>query len=204
MLEDPAFAGLAWPNIEKAIDFVVEFERGARGGIEHIFVERQGAIDIALVDESAFRLTARADRIDSLRDGGARIIDYKSGSPPSRKQVKNGLVPQLTLEAAILMHGGFEGVEAMAPAEAIYLKLGGANGGREAHAAGADADVAKLAKEHLAELKDLLDQFASPETPYLSRPIAEFASRFAEYDHLARVKEWSLTGGVSDEGGEGA
>jgi len=32
--EDPAFAGLAWPNIEKAIDFVIDFERGARGGIE--------------------------------------------------------------------------------------------------------------------------------------------------------------------------
>src|SRR5271166_963244 len=194
MLEDPAFAGLAWPNIEKAIDFVIDFERGARGGIERIFVERQGEINIPLFDGSAFRLTARADRIDVLRGGGGRIIDYKSGSPPSQKQVKSGLAPQLTLEAAILMSGGFEGLEAMVPAEAIYLKLGGANGGREAHAAGEDADVAKVAKDHLLELKALLDQFASPETPYLSRPLPEFASRFAEYDHLARVKEWSTTG----------
>ncbi|HTR11780.1 MAG TPA: double-strand break repair protein AddB [Roseiarcus sp.] len=205
MLEDPAFAGLAWPNIEKAIDFVIDFERGARDGVERILVELQGEIDISLFDGSAFKLTARADRIDVLRGGGGRIIDYKSGSPPSQKQVKSGLAPQLTLEAAILLQGGFKELEAMAPAEAIYLKLGGASGGREAHAAGEDADVAKLAKEHLAELKALLDQFASPETPYLSRPIPEFASRFAEYDHLARVKEWSATSGVSDvEGGNGS
>ncbi|HVP98368.1 MAG TPA: double-strand break repair protein AddB [Roseiarcus sp.] len=201
MLEDPAFAGLAWPNIERAIGFVIDFEQRARDGIERIFVERQGEIDIPLFDGSAFRLTARADRIDVLRGGGARIIDYKSGSPPSQKQVKSGLAPQLTLEAAILMSGGFAGLEAMLPAEAMYLKLGGANGGREAHAAGEEADVAKLANDHLVELKALLDQFASAETPYLSRPLPEFAGRFGEYDHLARVKEWSSTAGASDAEG---
>ena len=205
MLEDPGFAGLAWPNIEKAIDFVIEFEQRARGGIERILVERRGEIELLLCDGSAFRLTARADRIDILRDGGVRIIDYKSGTPPSQKQVKSGLAPQLTLEAAILMRGGFEGLEAMVPAEAVYLKLGGADGGKATHAAGRCEEMADLAEKHFAELKALLDQFASPETPYLSRPIAEFASRFAEYDHLARVKEWSATAGASDaDGGEGS
>ena len=41
-----------------------------------------------------------------LRDGGARLIDYKSGTPPGKKEVTIGLAPQLTLEAAILMQGG--------------------------------------------------------------------------------------------------
>src|SRR5208282_679975 len=42
LLEDPAFEGLNWPNIEKAIDFVVNFENRNRGAIERIWVERRG------------------------------------------------------------------------------------------------------------------------------------------------------------------
>ena len=37
------------------------------------------------------------------------ILDYKTGQPPTGKQVRMGLSPQLTLEAAILREGGFEG-----------------------------------------------------------------------------------------------
>ena len=82
LLEDPAFEGLNWPGIEKAIDFVLEFETRNRGAIERIWVERRGAIEFPLADGKPFRLTARADRIDVLRTGGATLIDYKSGTPP--------------------------------------------------------------------------------------------------------------------------
>ena len=44
-------------------------------------------------------------------------------------------------------------------------------------------------------------QFAREETPYLSRPFPKFASRFSDYDHLARVKEWS-TAGDDEEAGD--
>ena len=46
----------------------------------------------------------------------------------------------------------------------------------------------------------LLDQFACEKTPYLSRPFPKFAGRFLPYDHLARVKEWSATGGECELG----
>ena len=38
------------------------------------------------------------------------ILDYKTGQPPTGKQVRMGLSPQLTLEAAILREGGFDGI----------------------------------------------------------------------------------------------
>jgi hypothetical protein len=41
----------------------------------------------------------------------------------------------------------------------------------------------------------LLNQFRLADTPYPSRPWVEFASRYSDYDHLARVKEWSRGGG---------
>jgi ATP-dependent helicase/nuclease subunit B len=195
LLADPAFEGMSWPNIEKAIDFVLDFERRSRGEIVSILVERPGKIVLPLRTGAEFTLTARADRIDMLRSGEATLIDYKSGSPPGAKEVKIGLAPQLTLEAAILMRGGFEGLGAVRPERALYLKLGGPNGGKEGPAGGEDADICDLAEQHLAGLAALLDQFACERTPYLSRPLPKFASRYSDYDHLARVKEWSLTGG---------
>ena len=93
--------------------------------------------------------------------------------------MKIGFAPQLTLEAAILMRGGFEGLGSMIPARALYLKLGGANGGIERDAAGAKAAVAALAEQHLAELEDAARRSSrSQTTPYLSRPMPKFASRY--------------------------
>ena len=67
----------------------------------------------------------------SSRSGGARLIDYKSGAPPGPSEVKVGFAPQLTLEAAMLRRGGFQGAAAArSRAEALYLKLGGAEGRR--------------------------------------------------------------------------
>ena len=205
MLEEPGFAGLAWPNIEKAVDFLLDFERRHRGAVERVLVERPGEIAIPLSDGGApFRLTARADRIDLLQSGRAALIDYKTGEPPGSKEVKVGFAPQLTLEAAILRQGGFEGIEPTTPASALYLKLGGREGGEEKPAAGKDGDIVALAEKHLGELEALLNQFALESTPYLSRPFPKFASRFSDYDHLARVKEWSTTGGEDDEAAGGA
>ena len=47
----------------------------------------------------------------------------------------------------------------------------------------------------------MIARFAAGESAYVSRPFPKYARRFSEYDHLARVKEWSL---ASAGGGEGA
>ncbi len=54
------------------------------------------------------------------------IVDYKTGQPPTGKQVRMGLSPQLTLEAAILREGGFDGIAAgSSVSEIVYVKLNG-------------------------------------------------------------------------------
>ena len=199
LLEDPAFA-LQWPNIEKGLDFFLAFERKTRGAITQIWVERQGGIVVPLASATPFKLSARADRIDVLQSGAARLIDYKSGTSPIAKEVKAGFSPQLTLEAEMLRQGGFEGLPPLDAEEALYLKLGGAAGGEEKHAGGKNENILELAEQHFAGLKMLLDAFACADTPYLSLPFPKFVPRFSDYDHLARVKEWSATGGESDAG----
>jgi ATP-dependent helicase/nuclease subunit B len=197
--DDPAFA-LHWPNIEKGLDFFLAFERDTRASVAQSWVERKGALAVPLASETSFKLSARADRIDFLQSGGTRLIDYKSGAPPKAKDVLAGFSPQLTLEAAMLRQGGFEGLPPLQTEQAIYLKLGGATGGEEKHAGGKGENIGHLAEQHFAGLKMLLEAFACEDTPYLSVPFPKFAPRFSDYDHLARVKEWSATGGESDSG----
>ena len=73
-----------------------------------IHVETRGEMALALADGTTFRLTAIADRIEIDREGQAYVFDYKTGAPPSNKQVKVGWSPQLTLEAAMIEAGAFE------------------------------------------------------------------------------------------------
>ena len=77
-----------------------------------IDAEIRGEIPIPLDNERTFILSARADRIERRSDGTFAILDYKTGQPPTGKQVRMGLSPQLTLEAAILREGGFDGIPA--------------------------------------------------------------------------------------------
>lgn len=60
------------------------------------------------------RIHGRADRIDRNADGTLAVVDYKTGSPPSGKQVQAGFALQLGLIGMIAEDGGFAGAEGKA------------------------------------------------------------------------------------------
>lgn len=201
LLADPSFRALSWPRVIRGLDYFLDFDHAQRALVERILVEKEGSLKIDLPGAGAFTLTARADRIDLLKGGGAMLIDYKTGAPPGLGEVQVGFAPQLTLEAAMLARGAFADAPGVKAVGALYLKLGGAKGGETRELAFKDASFAEIVDKHFGELILLLEQFAKVETPYLSRPYPKFASRFGVYDHLARVKEWWATGGASDVDG---
>src|SRR6202165_5122464 len=103
-----------------------EWEAARRGDIAAIAAEIRGEIKIPLDNARIFTLSARADRIERHRDGGSALLDYKTGQPPTGKQVRMGLSPQLTLGAAILREGGFADIPAGASVgERVYVRLSG-------------------------------------------------------------------------------
>src|ERR1700694_1185796 len=105
-----------------------EWEAARRGDIAAIAAEIRGEIKIPLDNARIFTLSARADRIERHGDGGYAILDYKTAPPPTGKQVRMGLSPQLTLEAAILREGGFADINAGASVgELAYVRLSGNN-----------------------------------------------------------------------------
>ncbi|MEX6632597.1 double-strand break repair protein AddB [Hyphococcus lacteus] len=144
-----------------------------------------------------YTLNARADRIDLLSTGGAFVIDYKTGDPPSLK-MQQKFSPQLPLTGFIVEKGGFDELGA-APVDGFeYLKVVGRKA-KERDAGLSGDDAAKLIAETRDGLVALLLHFADPENAYLSQPRPQYTDSFGDYDHLARRRERSAQG---DGGGD--
>lgn len=187
-LARPGVRAFWWPRFQRIARWFVEFERRQRAaGLTVAATEVDGTIEIS-GPAGPFELTARADRIDRRAGGGLRVVDYKTGQAPTWPQVKSGLVPQLTLGAAIAQAGGFKDLDAGRVEELAYLRLsGGRQPGEEKVFT---KDVGDVTAEALDGLTRRVAAYDDPETPYLSRPRPMFIGRFGDYDHLARVKEW--------------
>jgi ATP-dependent helicase/nuclease subunit B len=191
-----------WPRFLRIAEWFARFETGRRAKLSKFDAEIGGSIPIPFGNEE-FKLTVRADRIECLTDGRYAIIDYKTGKPPSEKQVRTGLSPQLTLEAAILRQGGFKGIPAGATvSELLYVRLsGGAEAGEQKPISFESGTPDEHADGALARLAGLVAKFANPDIPYYSLLHPMWTTHYGTYDHLARVQEWSLTGGASDDEG---
>ena len=73
-----------------------------------------GRSDGARCELAGVTLGGKADRIDRLADGGLAIVDYKTGTPPSGRAVRDGYSLQLGLLGLIADRGGFDGIEGAA------------------------------------------------------------------------------------------
>jgi ATP-dependent helicase/nuclease subunit B len=194
-----------WPRFQRVAGWFADFEAKRRVGITRIDAELQGRLEIPF-NNRVFTLSARADRIEQRSDGRYAILDYKTGRVPTAAQVKSGLAPQLTLEGAMVRAGCLGEIPKGASiAELLYVSMRGVNPPGEERpiewkgtTADAEADNA------LSRLSGLIQKFDDPDTPYrsLERPMFMRRSE-GEYDHLSRVREWSLSGGEDDaeEGG---
>ena len=172
-----------------------------------IDAEIRGEIQIPLDNERTFVLSARADRIERRHDGSFAILDYKTGQPPTGKQVRMGLSPQLTLEAAILREGGFADIAAgSSVSELGYVRLSGNNPPGEQKPlelkikpSDTPQPPDDAADEARAKLEALIRAFENEDQAYTSLNLSMWSNRYGSYDDLARIKEWSAAGGLGLE-----
>ena len=162
--------------------------------------EASGTLELARPG-GLFRLTGRADRIERRRDGGLAILDYKTGTPPSQKEVDAGLAPQLLLEAAMAEAGAFGagrqrhggGADLLAPDRRLPAGRSCGRCSRRRCRRRSPRRSQRRARRCVA----LIDAYDAPDRCYLSQPQPGFAPRFSDYAQLARVAEWAAAG---DEG----
>ncbi|MEA1677659.1 double-strand break repair protein AddB [Nitrospirillum sp. BR 11163] len=188
----PSLETFWWPRFERIADWFLALERERRaGGIQPLATEAKGILTLETAYKP-FEIIAKADRIDRHPDGSVAIIDYKTGTPPRAKDVELGFAPQLPLEAAIALAGGF-GLRAPVVEQLAFWRLTG--GEPAGQVVALKLDPARLAAEAVEGLRQLIDLFDQESTPYRSQPRPGMAPRYSDYLHLARVAEWSVGDG---------
>ncbi len=185
------------PRLLRIADWVTntEAERRSNRLLAAMATELRGAWEFNRPG-GAFRLTGRADRIERWGDGGIAVLDYKTGTPPSQKDVDAGRAPQLLLEAAMLQAGAFGDTLSGPVEELSYWHLTGGHDPGELRSLfkGDKAAIATAIAGTRDALLHLIDAYDGPDRCYLSQPEPGIAPRFSDYTQLARVAEWAAAG----------
>ena len=191
----PEVEAFWWPRFERVAEEFVRQERLWRENAHPFQTEISGKWQFD-AGVAPFTLTGKADRIDKFTSGDYAIIDYKSGFVPKAGDVAQGLSPQLPLEALMLQQGAFPGILSGKVAELVYWRVTG-SGQKPVERKtilAKDDHLETVIAEAEAGIKALVEKFDNKDTPYLSQPRAEAKPKFSDYEHLARVKEWSIAG----------
>lgn len=176
------------PRLANIGDFVIAEEARLRQGGELLacLVEVKGKAMLRL-PEGEVEIEARADRLDHLSRGGWRVVDYKTGTVPKPRELLDGGAPQLPIEAWLLAEGAFPDARGQAT-DLVYWRLTGGEVPGEVRAMPADEDYAALAR---VRLDHLAARWLLGTAPFASRPHPARSAAGGDYDHLARVEEWS-------------
>ncbi len=189
----PLLRALWAPRVRRMIEWagqqVIDRERQ---GWEVIAAEAGGSMTLT----NGIVLRGRADRIDRDAAGRLAVVDYKTGAPPKRSQVRSGFANQLGLIAVMAAAGrlatksGFQATAGVI-AEIAYWQLKGGRdpgtitdplGGRE------PVDPADHLDFVMARVTRLTSDLLLGGAPFLAK-VRPLLSR-DDYDHLARVAEW--------------
>jgi ATP-dependent helicase/nuclease subunit B len=188
----PLMRALWRPRLMKALEWV-EAEIAAHPERDPVLFEEWGEMVVRGV-----KIVGKADRIDRLPDGKLAIVDYKTGVPPSGKQVEQGFALQLGTIGLMAERGGFGGREGE-PELFEYWSLGksaksGTGFGYVATPVKVEGkrsgippeEFLPLAKEFL---DDALDRWILGDQPFTAR-LNPNAPGYDTYDQLMRLQEW--------------
>ena len=186
--------------LERVAELYLAFERSRSSQTIDRLSEITGQL-VVHVDGTELTIFGRADRIDVIDGQTASIFDFKTGQPPSAKQVLSGFAPQIAVEAAIFQAGGFDlpasgnWADTLRLTELGFMHLSDRRQALEIKSAldpKLGQDAGQLGLDAGDQLQELLRRFVDPAYLFASRTRPQFETRYeSDYDHLARVNEWA-------------
>lgn len=130
------------------------------------------------IEGTIYELVGKADRIDRLHDGTYEIVDYKTGTPPSKKDVVSGDAPQLALLAYL-----FEKNNPHAHVSKLtYVALTGQKINT--------FDRGNIVSHTVDRLKTTLAHYNDGVAGYEVNPYEALRDPYNPYAHLERTVEW--------------
>ncbi|MEM9733580.1 MAG: double-strand break repair protein AddB [Pseudomonadota bacterium] len=182
-----------------ARQFIQKLQAKVEPQVERTITEQRGSTSKDLPN---FRLSGRADRFDVM-GGTFHLYDYKTGSVPSAPNVQSHKAPQLPLTAAMAMRGAFGDDIPPHASGFSYVILKPDDDFKAPMVSPKSQEATQdLAEESWQRLACLIEAYDDPTKGYRSQARPSPNAYAGDYDHLARVKEWSLTAGEGD--GDGA
>ena len=172
-----------------------------RPDITAIAAEIRGEIDIPLKD-GVFKLARHADRIERARRSAAMSF---STTRPDRRGPKSRCARGLRRSSRSKPRSCARADSRTSPAGArsaqvgYVLLKGGALPGEPKLIEFEEGTTDSQADHALEKLAVLARRFDDDNEPYRSLVHPMWTTRYGDYDHLARVKEWSATGGELDD-----
>jgi ATP-dependent helicase/nuclease subunit B len=118
----PAYTQKIWQiKFIPIAESFIEFDEKRRSDFQYVYSECRGEISLNIGGQE-LTIIGVADRIEVDELGAAVIIDYKTGSLPSKKDVEAGLSPQLIIGGLMLQEGGFA-IKVHSVKQVTYVKI---------------------------------------------------------------------------------
>ncbi|MEQ5786872.1 double-strand break repair protein AddB [Erythrobacter sp. NFXS35] len=191
----PLFRALWQPRLIAALERFEQWiaQDNAEQGRTVLASEISGVMTV-----DGVKVMGRADRIDRMGDGTLGIVDYKTGSVPSKLQVEKGFALQLGLLGLIAQAGGFakEGVTAGAASTFEYWSFGKDDsdfgkrqGPMKLTSREKGLTLEEFLPHHTAKLAEAIGKYIKGAEPFKARENPDYKG-YNEYDQLMRLDEW--------------
>jgi ATP-dependent helicase/nuclease subunit B len=112
------------PKILKLIKYFIDYDQERRKNATSVQTEVIGRISVPNIDNKQFSLYAILDRLEVLINNDVVILDYKTGSVPTKSDVETGASPQMVLESLIVKQHGFKNITSYNKIDLIFIKVG--------------------------------------------------------------------------------
>ena len=167
-----------------ALEFI-DFDLERRIDGTSIFSEKKGLASIKLSNGKIQNISAIADRIELCANNIVHILDYKTGSIASKKDIDSGVAIQLIVNAIIAYYGGFDDIPKAKYVKLYYVKI--AN-----NLPYIKLIPIEISKEDIEKHENAMSQFfalvTSDEANFVAHPNSLYSPKYDDYKHMARLQ----------------